>query len=101
MEKEIVLISGGTGAIGLTFARALVESGRQVVILGRGRTKPVSDAVDQVEFERGKKNLLYGYHCDVSDEKSMSETLHQYFFNGFLSPFVGCMGLRRFQGGCS
>lgn len=75
LKNEIAVITGGTGAIGATFAKALCSAGAKVVILGRGKTKPVSQAAEEIERETGLKGLLFGYQCDASDEKEMADVL--------------------------
>jgi len=73
--NEIAVITGGTGAIGSTFAKALVEAGAKVIVLGRGKTKPVSEAAAAINSEADVKGQVFGYQCDVSDESDMASTL--------------------------
>lgn len=75
LNKEIAVITGGTGAIGTSFAQSLCNAGAKVVILGRGKTRPVSEAAKEIEDRTGLKDLLFGYRCDASDEKEMADTL--------------------------
>ena len=77
LKNEIAVITGGTGAIGSTFAKALMEAGAKVVVLGRGKTKPVAQAAEEIGSETGLKNLIFGYQCDTSNEKDMDETLEK------------------------
>ncbi len=48
--KPSVLVIGGTGFIGRALTRALVERGRDVRVLSRGRTGPFADLPKQVEI---------------------------------------------------
>ncbi|MDA3808920.1 MAG: SDR family oxidoreductase [Spirochaetaceae bacterium] len=75
LENEVAVITGGTGAIGSTFAKALAEAGAKVVILGRGKTKPVAQASAEIESEMEQKGLIFAYQCDVADEADMVSTL--------------------------
>ncbi|MBB6479330.1 SDR family NAD(P)-dependent oxidoreductase [Spirochaeta isovalerica] len=75
LSKEIAVITGGTGAIGASFAEALCNAGAKVVILGRGKTKPVSEAAKEIEAKTGLKDVLFGYQCDASDEAQMAATI--------------------------
>lgn len=78
LQNEIVLITGGTGAIGSSFAKALVNAGAKVVILGRGRARPVDQAAREIADQAGGSEVaarLYGFQCDVSHEEDMIKTL--------------------------
>lgn len=75
LTNEIAVITGGTGAIGSTFAKALINAGAKVAVLGRGRTKPVSEAAAGIEMDAEKKGQIFGYQCDVSSEDDMVKTL--------------------------
>lgn len=75
LKNEIAVITGGTGAIGSTFAKALIGAGAKVIILGRGKTKPVAQAAAEIGDQTGTKEMIFGYQCDTSDEKDMKETL--------------------------
>jgi NAD(P)-dependent dehydrogenase (short-subunit alcohol dehydrogenase family) len=77
LSKEIAVVTGGTGAIGTSFAEALCKAGAKVVILGRGKTRPVADAAKDIEERTGMKDVLFGYQCDASDEKDMADTLEK------------------------
>ena len=76
LNKETVLITGGTGAIGSCFAKGLLNAGASVIILGRGKTKPVGDAVKEIlsdeSLSAGADKRLFGFACDVSSEKGCS-----------------------------
>ena len=73
LNKEIAVITGGAGAIGSSFAKALLNAGAKVVILDRGMSKSVSESAAEIEAETDKKNMIFGYKCDVTDENCMSE----------------------------
>jgi len=75
LENEIVLITGGTGAIGSCFARALLDSGAKVIILGRGKTRPVEQAAKAIAGDNPRADNLFGYPCDASKEEEMQQVL--------------------------
>jgi NAD(P)-dependent dehydrogenase (short-subunit alcohol dehydrogenase family) len=77
LKEQIAIITGGTGAIGSTFAKGLINAGAKVVILGRGKTKPVSQAVEAIDALVDQKGKIFGYQCDVANEESMVATLHK------------------------
>ena len=65
-----VLVAGGAGFIGSHLARALLRSGRRVVILGRtSNTRLIADIASQVKFVRG-------------DATSLADVLHAVKDNG-------------------
>lgn len=75
LEKEIAVITGGTGAIGASFALALVNGGAKVVVLGRGKTNPVAESAEKIDREAKIKGNVHGYQCDVSDEEETKDVL--------------------------
>ena len=79
LMNETALITGGTGAIGSCFAKALLNAGARVAVLGRGKTVPVSDAVRGIlndsDLPPDAAGRLSGYACDVSDEESFQAVL--------------------------
>ena len=77
LQNEIAVITGGTGAIGSTFAKALSEAGAKVIIIGRGKTKAVTEAAADIESETGTECVVFGYQCDVSNESEMKTTLEK------------------------
>jgi len=73
---HVALITGGTGAIGTMFAQTLLAAGSKVVVLGRGKTTPVADAVAAIH--EGNISLpIYGFECDTMDEKAFVQVLAQ------------------------
>ena len=78
MEQKIVLVTGGTGAIGSSFARALARAGYKVVVMGRGKTKPVEVAAAEINTELGslsQTNPVLGWSCDASKESEFTAAL--------------------------
>lgn len=75
LKNKIALITGGTGEMGSNFAKALLHAGVTVVILGRGFTAPVLDAVNMIKKTSGDNSNIYGYKCDVSNEDGFVKTL--------------------------
>lgn len=75
LDNEIALVTGGTGAIGSSFAKALIGAGATVAILGRGKTKPVQETADEIDRATGKTGRIRGYKCDASSEGEMTAVL--------------------------
>jgi NAD(P)-dependent dehydrogenase (short-subunit alcohol dehydrogenase family) len=73
--KRPVVITGGTGAIGACFAATLLDAGYPVAILGRGKTRPVQEAVDAILSGGHGSAKLRGYTCDVASEHDFEQTL--------------------------
>lgn len=68
IEGQVAVITGGTGVLGGSIAKSMLEAGAKVVILGRQEDK--LKAV--VESYGGNENLV-GYACDVLDEARIRE----------------------------
>ena len=82
MANETVLITGGTGVIGSSFALALLGAGARVVILGRGKTIPVDEArgniVDRAREQGAPSTVadrIRAYACDLSQEDDFATVL--------------------------
>ncbi|WP_037572628.1 SDR family NAD(P)-dependent oxidoreductase [Spirochaeta cellobiosiphila] len=76
-DNQIIVITGGTGAIGSSFVKAFVKERAKVVVLGRGKTVPIEKAIDTIKSEivEDLHPLLWGIACDVSDEKDVASML--------------------------
>lgn len=70
-----VVITGGAGVIPSAMARALVGSGADVCVWGRGTNHPVSDAVEALEKETGRKGHIFGVTVDTSTEAAVRDAL--------------------------
>ena len=73
LTGQLAIITGGTGSIGGLFAQTLAAAGARVVVLGRGITTPVQDAVKRIK--EGRSDLpVYGYVCNTMDEQEFDRT---------------------------
>lgn len=82
-----VLVIGGTGFIGRALTRALVDRGRRVRVLSRGRANPFADLGDGVEVVAGSLSdpvalqaamagISVVYHLAKAEETSWESYLH-------------------------
>ena len=67
MEKEIVIISGGTSGIGLATAKIIASEGKCPILLGR----------DEVRGEQAMKMVPGSRYisCDVTSENSLQTAI--------------------------
>ncbi len=84
LTGDIVLITGGTGVIGRTFGRALLDAGATVILLGRGQTVPVEEAVEDLRSESDAGDRVRGYRADAADPDSLSAALDHVVADGGL-----------------
>jgi NAD(P)-dependent dehydrogenase (short-subunit alcohol dehydrogenase family) len=75
MSGDVVVITGGTGAIGRSFSKVLIDAGATVVIWGRGRTVAVSEAVRRIAEDTGQPGRIHGFEVDVADKAAVEEGL--------------------------
>ncbi|SRX94675.1 Polyketide synthetase MbtD (polyketide synthase) [Mycobacterium tuberculosis H37Rv] [Mycobacterium shimoidei] len=74
-----VVITGGSGGIGLRFARYCVEHGaRRLVLLSRNGV----DAADLDRLIEGHSVEIYAPPCDVTDRRELSDVAADYAGNG-------------------
>jgi len=66
-EGQLVLVTGGTGALGSAVARAFLETGAQVAVTYR-RRQEYDDLQDAAAAQRTR---LRGHEVDVTDEAAM------------------------------
>jgi NAD(P)-dependent dehydrogenase (short-subunit alcohol dehydrogenase family) len=66
-EGQLVLVTGGTGALGSAVARAFLEAGAQVAVTYRSR-REYDDLQDAASAHRTR---LRGHEVDVTDEAAM------------------------------
>jgi len=67
--QKISVISGGTGGLGLEIACLLVESGKNVLILGRNNEKIVSASVRLKKL--AKDNVTESIICNIGNEEDV------------------------------
>jgi short-subunit dehydrogenase len=86
--KKVSVISGGTSGLGLSIARLLLESGKNIIALGR--TEEKLKMATKVFSEANTHNTGEVFRCDISNEndvKSLSVFLRKsgysvdYLFN--------------------
>lgn len=65
IDGRRVLITGGAGGFGVTFARALAQAGADVALVGR-RVEPLLQAATDLSAETGRR--IIGIPGDVTDE---------------------------------
>jgi NAD(P)-dependent dehydrogenase (short-subunit alcohol dehydrogenase family) len=69
IQDKIIAFSGATGVLGKTMSLHLASEGATLLILGRTASK-VDELVAEIKQNGGK---AFGYHTDVTDEKSIQE----------------------------
>ena len=70
--QKISVISGGTGGLGLEIASLLVESGKNVLILGRNSEKIASASTRLKKLVR--KNIAEAMICNIGNEEDVKNT---------------------------
>lgn len=68
IEGQVAVVTGGTGALGGSISKSLLEAGAKVVVLGRQQEKLEQFVAD---FD-GHENLV-GFACDVLNEDRIRE----------------------------
>jgi NAD(P)-dependent dehydrogenase (short-subunit alcohol dehydrogenase family) len=66
-EGQLVLVTGGTGALGSAVARAFLEAGAQVAVTYRSR----QEYDDLLHAASAHRTRLRGHQVDVTDEAAM------------------------------
>jgi len=77
LSEELVLMTGGTGTVGLAFGEALLNAGARLVIWSRGRTVPQEDVVEALEEKTGTKGRVFSFKVDVSDKQAVEDSLEK------------------------
>lgn len=72
LKNKIIVITGGTGVLGSCMARALLNAGAKVVILGRTLVK-----AQKLEKELGNHGEIYAVTADVCNETSIRNAQNQ------------------------
>lgn len=89
MANKIVLITGGTGALGKTVCQAFLAQGYQVAVTYRD-DKEIRDLLDSVGDD---KDRLDAWRVDVTDPSSLDELAYQIEKkHGMLSSLVCLVG---------
>lgn len=77
LSDELVLMTGGTGTIGLAFGEALLNAGARLVLWSRGKTVPMEEIVEALAEKTGAKDRIFAFKVDVSDKNSAQEGLER------------------------
>jgi NAD(P)-dependent dehydrogenase (short-subunit alcohol dehydrogenase family) len=73
LEGQTALVTGGSGALGSTLARALAQAGASVVILGR-RVDPCKRLAEEIQRDGGQ---ALGLACDVLDRAALERAAEE------------------------
>lgn len=73
LEGQTALVTGGSGALGSTLARALAQAGASVVILGR-RADPCERLAEEIQSNGGQ---ALGLACDVLDRAALEQVAEE------------------------
>ena len=68
IEGQVAVVTGGTGVLGGSISRSLLEAGVRVVVLGRQE-----DKLKKFLADSGENENLIGFACDVLDERRIRE----------------------------
>jgi NAD(P)-dependent dehydrogenase (short-subunit alcohol dehydrogenase family) len=71
------VVTGGAGVIPSAMAKALAATGADVCVWGRGTNHPVSEAVEALEKETGRKGHIFGVTVDTSTEEAVTKALRE------------------------
>lgn len=74
LTGKVVVITGGTGLLGLAYCQGLSEHGAQVVMVDLASANPVAKA-ETIKTADGRKAL--GINCDVSSEADVINLFEQ------------------------
>ncbi len=72
IKGKVVIITGALGLLGNGLVKALVEQGAKIVITDLDGKK-CREAANKIN--KDKENSAFGLRCDVSDEKSVKDTI--------------------------
>lgn len=73
LSGRVAFVTGGNGGIGLGMAKAFVEHGADVTIVGRSKTK--LDAAEKELQSIAGANKVLAMECEVTDRSSVQSTL--------------------------
>lgn len=87
MMQGVIVVTGGASGIGFSIAKRLSRAGKKVIVLD----------INKVALKKSVEELgtqVVGYHCDVSDEFSVEQTLDDIFRNqGNIAVLVNNAGI--------
>jgi uncharacterized protein len=67
--QKVIIVSGGSGGLGLEIAELLVKSGKQVIILGRDNERLIK-AMARLDSFRDKGSAL-SFSCNIGNENEV------------------------------
>lgn len=73
LSGEIVLITGGTGVIGVAFGEAVVNAGATAVLWSRGKSTSPEEVLKKLKEKTGKGEKIYSYKVDTSDKEAVEK----------------------------
>ena len=92
LTGDVILITGGTGGMGLAMARRFCSSGARVILCDL-ESSSVEKAVTQLVSEGLQ---VKGYAADTTDLESMKEIVHKIVSEfGLLTGLVTAAGIRQ------
>ncbi|MFW6368630.1 MAG: SDR family oxidoreductase [Spirochaetota bacterium] len=71
------VVTGGAGVLPGAMAKALLWSGAEVTIWGRGKSNPVGEAVERLKEESGVHDRVHGITVDTADEDAVSAAFEE------------------------
>src|SRR5262245_35628922 len=78
ISGQTAVVTGGSGGLGRTLARALAEAGAQVAILGR-RREACEDVVAEIQSSGGRALAISADVCDRDQLEQAAQTVTQTF----------------------
>lgn len=84
--NKISVISGGTGGLGLEIALLLVESGKDVIVLGRNEEKLAASSVRLNAI--AKKNRAVALSCNIGNENDVKNISNYITKNKFTVEYL-------------
>ena len=90
IQGKVVIITGGTGALGGSLAENFVREGATVILLSRDQAK-IDQKVSELQ-SLGKDNV-YGYSCDVLNIEGLKEVRDKIISRfGRVDALINCAG---------
>ncbi len=71
LTGEFILITGGTGVIGSSFAEAVLRAGANVILWSRGKSTAPEEVIKSLEEKTGKQGKIFSFKVDTSDKEAV------------------------------
>ncbi|KAF2125348.1 short chain dehydrogenase [Dothidotthia symphoricarpi CBS 119687] len=92
LDGRTILISGGVGAVGTTVAKAILESGGDVVLLDR--VAPTTEAYHVLsDIAKASDTKVWYHQVEVQDEASITTTMNGLRLRHPIRGFVSCAAI--------